>query len=133
MNECFECSEGRYYPRVEDHVTYLKDIGEFVVPNIAVEKCDKCGATLFDADACDEIDAAIEAAYPNYFRKHEKESEKIKKESEKLKEWVWIEKEEKGLVDIKISLTPGAKDIEEVCREFNEMLAAEEVEDKEIF
>lgn len=67
---CFEANcDGTVRKETINHKVTLSNGDIVAVNNLIVEKCSKCGEILFDSAACKQIEKAVIAIYPNYYKR----------------------------------------------------------------
>ncbi len=57
---CFECENGTLHAVIEDYKTTLPEVGEIVVSNVPMERCDECGDTVIGEEGNKIIDAYLD-------------------------------------------------------------------------
>ena len=57
---CFECGEGHYVEVIEDYRRALPDDETFIVPNLLILRCDKCGEDTIPPESSRRIEKAVD-------------------------------------------------------------------------
>lgn len=71
--KCFEVNCGGIVRKATiTHKVKLSNGDTIKIDNLVVERCNRCGEILFDADACARVDSAILEKYPNYGQRKRK-------------------------------------------------------------
>jgi len=66
---CFECEEGHYHNVIIDYFSHLSQGRSVVTRGVKIQRCDRCGAEMLDADASRQIEDNIERHFPGYYDK----------------------------------------------------------------
>lgn len=59
---CFECDEGMLQPVLEDYATHHPKLGDIVIPDVPVLRCDQCGDEVIGQEGNARIDAWFDGA-----------------------------------------------------------------------
>lgn len=59
---CFECETGTLQPVLEDHATRHPKLGDLVIPDVPMLRCDECGDVVIGQEGNARIDAFLDAA-----------------------------------------------------------------------
>jgi putative zinc finger/helix-turn-helix YgiT family protein len=59
---CFECEAGELCTTIEDHATHHPKLGEVVIPDVPILRCDQCGDVVIGQEGNARIDAWLDAA-----------------------------------------------------------------------
>ena len=69
---CFECADGVMETVIEDFQTTPNDLGEIIIPNVPMERCNLCGDTVIGAEGNsiidDHLDQITQAITPEELR-----------------------------------------------------------------
>lgn len=82
MTDTFKCFEvncdGIVRKATIKYKAELSNGDVITIDNLLAERCDRCGEILFDSAACETVESAIKAKYPDYYKKWEKKNESSK-------------------------------------------------------
>lgn len=59
---CFECEEGTLQPALKDHATRHPRLGEVLIPDVPMLRCDHCGDEVIGQEGNSRIDAWLDGA-----------------------------------------------------------------------
>ena len=68
-SQCFECETGTYKDVTVNYFSQLSEGISCITKDVTIQRCDTCGAELFDSRASQMIENNIEQQYPGYYER----------------------------------------------------------------
>ncbi len=66
-SQCFECETGTYKDVSVNYFTELSDGRSCVTKDVVIQRCDTCGAEIFDSKASQIVENNIKMLFPDYY------------------------------------------------------------------
>jgi YgiT-type zinc finger domain-containing protein len=66
-SQCFECENGTYKDVTVNYYSQLNDGKGCVTKDVTIQRCDTCGAEIFDSRASQMVENNIRQQYPDYY------------------------------------------------------------------
>jgi len=68
-SQCFECETGTYKDVTVNYYSQLNDGKGCVTKDVTIQRCDTCGAEIFDSRASQMVENNIRQQYPGYYER----------------------------------------------------------------